>query len=203
MHRSTKICALLGPGALLTLLANPAMAHHAMGGKLPTEWWHGLLSGLAHPVIGLDHLMFVIAIGLVSIKPMRGLLIPAFFVIAALLGTGLHLQQFDLPLSESLIALSVIAIGLVLALGNHANLALLAGLAAIAGLFHGYAYGEAIVGAGVVPLVWYLVGFTIIQYAIAALINRVGTLASDQFNQVGRVYGLVACAIGALFLVKS
>lgn len=203
MHRSIKFFARLLPLVLLVFWSESALAHHAMDGQLPKAWWEGLLSGLAHPVIGLDHLLFVVAIGLVSIKPVRGVLIPVFFGIAAMLGTGLHLQQIDLPFSESVIALSVIAIGFILAFGNRVSFAVLAGLAAIAGLFHGYAYGESIVGAGMVPLVWYLAGFTLIQCAIAALIHRVGTLASDRFLKIGRFYGIVACAIGAFFFATS
>lgn len=46
---------LLSP--LLVLLApDAAPAHHLMDGALPATPWQGLLSGLAHPVVGLDHL---------------------------------------------------------------------------------------------------------------------------------------------------
>lgn len=203
MHRSTKLWAKFLPFVLLALLANPAAAHHAMGSTLPTQWWQGLLSGFAHPIIGLDHLLFVIAIGLVSIKPLRGVFIPAFFVIAALIGTGLHLQQVDLPLSESVIALSVVAIGFILAIGHQARFAVLAGLAAIAGLFHGYAYGESIIGAGMTPLIWYLIGFSAIQFAIALIVHRIGTISADRFLKFERFYGIAACAIGAFFFAQS
>jgi urease accessory protein len=40
-------------------------------------------------------------------------------------------------------------------------------LAALAGLFHGYAYGEAVVGAGMDPIMAYLAGLCLIQMAIA------------------------------------
>ena len=39
----------------------PAFAHHAMDGQMPTSFAQGLLSGLAHPVIGPDHLAFIIS----------------------------------------------------------------------------------------------------------------------------------------------
>jgi len=43
--------------ALTALLAvDPAFALHAMAGATPTSFSEGLLSGLGHPVIGLDHL---------------------------------------------------------------------------------------------------------------------------------------------------
>ena len=37
------------------LAADPALAHHMMGGRMPATFGEGLLSGLGHPIIGLDH----------------------------------------------------------------------------------------------------------------------------------------------------
>jgi hypothetical protein len=51
--------------APLLVTAAPAAAHHAMGGRTPSTFMEGFLSGLAHPVIGLDHLAFLVAIGIV------------------------------------------------------------------------------------------------------------------------------------------
>ena len=50
--------------ACLAVLAVPisANAHHAMDSALPGNLLQGFVSGLAHPVIGLDHLLFVIAV---------------------------------------------------------------------------------------------------------------------------------------------
>ena len=63
MKRFTKTIGL----SLATLLAaTPALAHHPMGGEVPQTFWHGLLSGFGHPVIGIDHLAFVVAIGLAA-----------------------------------------------------------------------------------------------------------------------------------------
>ena len=39
----------------------PAEAHHVMGGRMPSTFMEGLLSGLGHPVVGLDHLAFIVA----------------------------------------------------------------------------------------------------------------------------------------------
>ena len=44
----------LGAGLAMLLLAPVANAHHMMGGRVPETFTEGLLSGLAHPVIGLD-----------------------------------------------------------------------------------------------------------------------------------------------------
>src|SRR5438552_688041 len=44
---------------LAVLAATPAFAHHVMGGRTPATFMEGLLSGLAHPLIGPDHLAFL------------------------------------------------------------------------------------------------------------------------------------------------
>lgn len=51
----------------LLLSAGPALAHHPLAG-LPMETGaQGLLSGLAHPVLGFDHLFFVLAVGVAAV----------------------------------------------------------------------------------------------------------------------------------------
>ncbi|MDA0266821.1 MAG: HupE/UreJ family protein [Cyanobacteria bacterium] len=150
------------------LLAAPALAHHPFGGQTPANAWEGFLSGLGHPVIGFDHLVFVLAIGLLAATKTKGWLLPVTFVAATLFGTGIHLWGWNLPAPEVIIAASVWTLGLILAMGSALNLATLAGLGLLAGLFHGYAYGEAIIGAEMTPLVAYLLGFGAIQLAIAS-----------------------------------
>lgn len=183
-----------------------AAAHHLMGGRVPANFFEGFLSGLAHPVIGLDHLAFVVAIGLLSIKQARGALIPLFFVVAAMAGTGLHVMRVDLPLDEIAIALSVIALGVFLALGKQLSFPVLAGLAAIAGLFHGYAFGESIVGAEMSPLVAYLLGFSAIQYVIAFLAFWLGGKLQNNPERSApflRYFGYAICMLGVVFLSNS
>ena len=162
-----KILAFTWAIAGLGILAAPAYAHHPFGGQTPANALEGILSGLGHPVIGFDHLVFVVAIGLLGAFKPKGVILPVAFVIATLLGTGIHLLGWDLPAPELIISASVFSLGLLLALGRHLNVFALAGLGALAGLFHGYAYGEAIVGAEMTPLVAYLLGFGSIQLAIA------------------------------------
>ena len=183
----------------------PVLAHHATGGKIPANFFEGFLAGLAHPLIGLDHFAFVVAVGLLAAGQVRGALLPAGFVIAAMAGTGIHLLKLDLPGAEVAIALSVIAFGAMLIWQNRPNWYVLASLAAIAGLFHGYAYGEAIVGAQMTPLVAYLLGFTLIQYGVALVAFVVGNALLKTNNQIPslRLAGLAICSIGVVFLTSS
>jgi urease accessory protein len=51
-------------GAGLVATASTASAHHLMGGKTPSTFTDGILSGVGHPIIGPDHLAFLVALGI-------------------------------------------------------------------------------------------------------------------------------------------
>ncbi|WP_035992137.1 HupE/UreJ family protein [Leptolyngbya sp. KIOST-1] len=195
---------LVGGIAALLLLPRPGLAHHPTGGQVPTTAVEGFLSGLGHPVIGFDHLAFVVALGLLAAVSAWGIAIPVVFVLTAMVGTGLHLAEITLPMAEPIIAGSVLGFGLLLARKDRPQSAGLAGLAAIAGLFHGFAYGEAIFGAQTMPLVAYLIGFTAIQLAIAIAAFWVGRQLTQRTSAVSiQPAGLVICGIGAAFLATA
>lgn len=190
----------------LLLIATPASAHHPTGSQTPDNFLTGFLSGIAHPIIGFDHLAFVVAIGLLAVLKKQGMIIPIAFVVASLAGTGLHLMSVDLPLPELFISASVLAFGAMLAIRQSPNLGVITSLATIAGIFHGYAYGEAIVGAEMSPLVAYMAGFALIQMTIAVATFRIAkTLAvkSEQSLPNLRFAGFTICGIGAAFLSSA
>lgn len=200
---------LTSAAVLLTGLATaaPAFAHHVMGGRMPDTMATGLLSGLGHPIIGLDHLAFILAAGLLAAPRTRGLVLPLAFVVASFLGSVLHLTGADLPAGEILVSASVLLLGALLVLQARINDGLFAAILGVAGLFHGYAFGESIFGAEQTPLVSYLAGLGIIEYVLAAgtvlawraLARRNATL----LPQLSRVAGAAVAMVGAFFLVMS
>ncbi len=160
----------LAPAATLVAtfsLAHPAFAHHVMGGGMPATLAQGLLSGLGHPIIGLDHFAAVVAIGCIAALHAAGARLVVGYVVAMMVGVAVHLMGASLPGAELWVATSVIALGLVLA--TRRDFGVLAALAVFAavGLLHGYALGESIYGAEPTPLFAYLAGLAIIQSAIA------------------------------------
>ena len=187
------------------IMAAPAYAHHPMGAQVSRNFLEGFLSGLGHPMIGLDHLLFAIATGLLAATVARGYWIPIAFVLTALLGTGLHLLGLDLPILEIAIAVSVLGVGILLAMTRKPRIDVMAILAAIAGLFHGYAYGEAIIGATRVPLFAYLLGFTLIQLAIALAAYKAAQIVQKSFDQASslRLAGCTILGAGMVFLTNS
>lgn len=188
----------------LLLSTSPAIAHHATGERLPSNFWEGFMAGLAHPIIGPDHFAFIVSVGLLAAVNRQGMRIPVAFVLAAMAGTGLHLIQLNLPAAEFFISGSVLLFGILLAMKKSPNDWILTGLAAIAGLFHGYAYGESIFGAEMTPLIAYLVGFTVIQLAVAIAAFLVGKAvlkkATEQPSLPLRFAGFVICGVGVAFL---
>ena len=163
--------ALLG----LLLLCSPlALAHHPMDGMTPETFMQGLLSGLGHPVIGLDHLAFIVGVGLLSLRFPGRAWLPVAFVAGTVLGTGVHLLAPTLPLVEVAIALSVVLLGTLLWVRPDLPPAWLLGGLGLAGLCHGHAYGETVVGAEASPLLAYLLGFALIQTLLALAIREAG-----------------------------
>ncbi|MBL1174859.1 HupE/UreJ family protein [Pantanalinema sp. GBBB05] len=191
----------------LLMIATPAQAHHALGGKTPTNFFEGFLSGLAHPIIGIDHFAFVVAVGLLAAVMQQRILLPVVFVLAAMAGTGLHLMRIDLPGSELFVGASIVTVGLLLALKNRPQPLITIALGAIAGIFHGYAYGESIVGADMTPLVAYLAGFTVIQLVVALSAFSVGqrliTRSAEAFPLALRFAGFTLCGFGVAFLTSG
>jgi urease accessory protein len=190
---------------LALLAASPALAHHPMGGEPPQTLWHGLLSGLAHPVIGLDHLAFVVLAGLAAALAGRGLTGALAFVCATLLGTGVLLAGIELPLVELLIAASVVVLAALLLIGRDLSGPVALGGFALAGLFHGWAYGEAVVGAEPMPIVAYLIGFGIVQTAIAWGVARLATqaLMRPEGAMQAKITAAICLGIGFTFAFET
>jgi urease accessory protein len=149
-----------------------AHAHHPMGGKTPSTFVEGLLSGFGHPIIGIDHLAFIVAVGAAVGVAGLNLGIPAVFVVASALGVAAHVSGLSVPGVEFVVASSVVLAGGLLAWGSTGRINMWgwAALFGVAGLFHGYAYGESIFGAEATPLSAYLLGLVIVQTALVTVV---------------------------------
>jgi len=183
---------------------NFLLAHHPFGGSAPKNILEGILSGAGHPVIGLDHLAFVIAAGLLAAIVVGGWRVPTAFIMATLIGTGLHLAEFDLPLVEVVISISVLLFGAIAVMPGRLNPLVVILLTALAGVFHGYAYGEAVVGAEPTPLAAYLIGFAGVQGAITIITYLLSKRAIGQNQATGlisvRHAGFAVLGVGIAFV---
>ncbi len=201
-HRILQVA--LAPFAILAATA-PASAHHVMGGRMPATFADGLLSGLGHPVIGLDHFTAVVAIGCLAAAHGRGGALAVGFVVAMIAGVAAHVRGASVPGAELLVALSVIALGVAMLrrrqLGAGSALAIFAAV----GLLHGYALGESIYGAESTPLYAYLFGLAIVQSAIAIAAMSVMRLAARRSAdlQALRLLGAGIAGIGLAIFVQQ
>ncbi|WP_203069883.1 HupE/UreJ family protein [Falsiroseomonas ponticola] len=184
----------------LVLAAGPAAAHHPMGGTTPATLMEGLLSGLGHPVIGPDHLAFLLGLALVAGLAGWGAVRALVFVAGSLAGVVTAWAGLALPGAEALVALSVIGIGAALLARAELPAGAWAALLAAAGLAHGQAFAEAVIGAEATPVLAYLLGLAAVQ---AAIVLGVAKLAAERpaLGRLPRLAGIAAMVVGAAALL--
>lgn len=104
------------------------------------------LSGITHPVLGFDHLLAMVSVGMISAqiggKAIWG--VPSTFVIVMFIGGLVGINIEGLTGYEIGIALSVLLLGSALAADKTipSNFAMIA--VGVFAIFHGYAHGEEI-----------------------------------------------------------
>src|SRR5436190_10716383 len=103
MPRMRILTRLLPLTASLLAVASPALAHHVMGGTTPVTFGQGLLSGLAHPVIGPDHLAVVVAVGCLAAAHRAGTGLVGGFVLAMAVGVAAHVRGVNVIANEILL----------------------------------------------------------------------------------------------------
>lgn len=177
------------------LAAGPALAH-------PGAHDHaGVAYGLVHPLTGLDHLLAMLAVGLLA-SLMRGRalwLVPAAFVVMMVLGGALAMAGAAVLQVEFGIALSVVVIGGLVALGRRLPLALAMGTVGLFAVFHGAAHGMEMPAA--VSALGYGAGITLATLALHAAGIAAGLGLAGASRALGpRVAGGLIALAGAAVL---
>jgi urease accessory protein len=190
-------------GAGLLATAGTASAHHLMGGKIPSTFADGILSGLGHPIIGPDHLAFLVALGVAVGVGRLSFATPFLFLVAMACGVAAHAAAVTIPAAELIVALSVLVAGILLVVDRRVPASLWMTFFVIAGFFHGYAFGESIYGAEPTPLAAYLAGLvavqTVLVVGVALLTRAVWTLSGI----APRLAGAAICGVGFTVLVAQ
>jgi urease accessory protein len=132
MHRT----ALRIAAASLVFAPAVAFAHPGHEGS-------GLIHGFLHPLGGVDHIIAMVAVGLLAARlGGRALwLVPASFVATMAVAGLAGMAGIGLPYAETGIAVSVAVLGLIAVLGVAMPIAVAMGLVAFFAVFHGYAHG--------------------------------------------------------------
>ena len=184
---------------LLLIYPLPSIAHDITG-KV------GFYDGLSHPVLGLDHLLAMISVGIISAQIGGRAIwtVPSVFVIlmtiGGLFGFLLIVQEFYFV--EIGIVFSVILLGIGISINDKIPTKLIVIFVAAFGLFHGIAHGLE-VPAAVSPILFVL-GFIIGTTTLHLLGVMIGYLSIKNKISLAvlKVIGFTF-AIYGIYLLKS
>jgi len=159
------------PLSLVILLFPTLCNAHALHGT-------GFLAGLTHPALGMDHLLAMLSVGILSalIGGHALWLLPVTFVSVMVLGGGVALSDIVIHGQESGISLSVVILGAAIAFGRKIPTAPTLSFVALFAFFHGYAHGAELPGGTSAQL--FIAGFAIGTAVIHVLGVFIGHFAS-------------------------
>lgn len=172
--------------AALVALPSLALAHPGHGDEAH------FLSGLTHPLLGVDHLLAMVAVGLwAALAGGRAMLVLPLAFLAAMLAGGLAgAGAQELPVMEPMILASVIVLGAAVALALSLPLWVSAALVAVFGAAHGFAHG--VEGPGGAE---YAAGFLIATAALHGLGLALGRFGPMALRLAGGVVALGGVAL--------
>jgi urease accessory protein len=174
------------------VLAGPAAAHAGTGLR------GGVASGLLHPLSGADHLLAMVSVGLWGAFLGRPLVyaMPVTFPTVMVAGAAMAMLGVPAPPVEIGIALSVLVLGLCIALAVRAPVWAATAIVATFALFHGYAHGRELPSAA--DPVGYSLGFVLATGLLHVAGIGLGTLKARRRGEllIRGLGGAVALAGG-------
>jgi urease accessory protein len=189
----------LGGSVLLALLLPGRALAHAQGGEAT-----GLLSGLRHPVSGLDHVLAMVAVGLwgAQLGPPAVWLLPVTFPMVMAFGGMLGLLGVALPGIEVGIAVSAIILGVLVGWEARPPLWVAAVVVGFFAVFHGHAHGAEL-PAGADALL-YSIGFVIATGCLHAAGIGIGLIYRWPVGKLAlRAAGVAVALAGVCFLWQA
>ncbi len=173
-----------------------ANAHGVSGG--------GLMNGLAHPVFGSDHLLAMVAVGILSVQIGGRAIwtVPSTFLVFMLVGGVLGMFDVPFPAVELGIALSVLILGIAIALARKLPTLVAMIFVGFFGAFHGYAHGAEM--PTVVEPALYALGFLLSTAGLHIAGVFIGIISEriSRGDVILRVIGVYIAAMGLYILFK-
>jgi len=179
---------LLAFGVILSNI-NEALAHHpfeliAKNNLSPTQ---GFISGLAHPILGLDHLLFLLSVGLVANLLKKNFII--IFILSGIIGTIIPLIiSYQFPFSELIVSISLFVSALIV--NKKLNVSIFIPMA----LFHGYVLGKPMIGSQPEVILTYLIGLILAE----VLVLIIGIKLFRKFEHLKK-FLVISLYFGAIF----
>jgi urease accessory protein len=184
--------------ALLLLAAGAAQAHEGEGLA------GGFATGFMHPLLGPDHLVAMVAVGLwgAFLGAPALWLLPVVFPLVMAAGGVLGVLGVPLPAVEIGIALSAVALGAAVALALRPPLIVAALLVGVFAIFHGHAHGTELPQAA--NAVAYSLGFVIATGLLHLAGIAFGMLTRKPAGRVAvRALGGGIALLGVFFLARA
>ena len=182
---------------LLLIMPVPALAHEGSGTG-------GFIGGFSHPLLGPDHIVAMVAVGLwgAFLGAPAIWTLPIVFPLVMAGGGVLGIIGFGLPGVEIGIAVSAIALGLMVALAARPPIFVAALLVGAFAVFHGHAHGAELPPGS--DAVAYSAGFVIATGLLHLTGISFGLLARWPAGRIAvRLAGIVIAVVGAAFLSKA
>ena len=190
------------PGNILALVSFTLMlsgnAYAHAGHEINSA---GFLAGLTHPLLGLDHIVAMIAIGLWSMSqaPKFRPWVPLYATLGMLLGAMSAWVGLVIPAMEFVIAMSVVLTGVLVFTLAKFPAPLGASVVVLFLFCHGHAHGSEM-PVGIAS--WaYLAGFLVTTLIITYVARRVGYLLISSEKRLLHMAGVAITALGALFAI--
>jgi urease accessory protein len=185
--------------AALAVILLPAMAFaHQETGSIT-----GIVSGLKHPVSGMDHVLAMISVGLwgAQLGAPAVWMLPVAFPMVMAFGGMLGLMGIALPGIEIGIAVSALVLGAMILTESRPPLWFAAALVGFFAIFHGHAHGtELPVGSSGLL---YSIGFVAATGTLHGLGIALGLVHRFRGGRLAvRAAGGVVSAAGVFFLVR-
>lgn len=180
------------------LLASPALAHTGTGIA------GGFSSGFAHPVLGWDHLVAMVAVGLWGASlGTRGIwLLPIVFPVVMAIGAGLGIAGMPVPAVEAGIAASAVVLGLLIVFMVRPPMWVAGVIVGFFALFHGHAHGTELPAAA--SALAYGAGFVLATGLLHLCGIGIGSLGNSRIGNIAiRAGGGAISLVGAAFLVGA
>jgi urease accessory protein len=175
----------------------PALVAHPGHGQA------GFTAGLLHPLTGLDHLLAMLAVGMLAVRcGGKALwLVPLSFLSCMLVGGFLAYAGVPMPLGEWAIALSVLVFGLMIAITTRPGPAVACLVVGALALFHGHAHvAEMTTG---LPLAAFCGGFLLSTALLHGMGIAIGALMTRKAPiPVLRISGGVIAAASILVIAR-
>ena len=182
----------IGLAAALAIVPALAFAHTGHGTV-------GFAHGFSHPVSGIDHILAMVAVGMFAAN-LGGRAIwavPLTFMTLMAIGGALGIAGVTLPFVEIAIALSIVVLGLLVAVRYEWPVAAAMSLVGMFAIFHGHAHGTEmpVDASGVAYALGFVLATGILHLAGIAVglsVSQVGLRYSQRITQAGGVAVVVA-----------